>query len=188
MAKLIVFNNVSLDGYFTDRNNQMNWAHNSAPDKEWDLFVQGNASGEGVLVFGRKTYELMAGYWPTPAAARNDPVVAEEMNKRLKIVFSRTLNEAAWANTRLVKGGLAEEIRALKAGPGAGMAILGSGSIVAQLAPEGLIDEYQIVVTPVVLGAGRTMFDGLPKPLPMKLVRSRAFANGNVFMSYVPAV
>jgi dihydrofolate reductase len=157
------------------------------PDEEWDKFVNGNASGEGVLVFGRKTYELMAGYWPTPAAARDNPVVAEGMNRRTKIVFSRTLNEAGWANTRIVKGGLAEEIRALKTGPGAGMAILGSGSIVAQLAAEGLIDEYQIVVTPVVLGAGRTMFDGLPKPLPMKLVRSRVFANGNVFMSYVPA-
>ncbi len=67
------------------------------------------------------------------------------------------------------------------------MAILGSGSIVAQLAREGLIDEYQIVVTPVVLGAGRTMFDGLPEPMPMKLVRSRAFSNGNIFMSYMPA-
>ncbi len=138
-------------------------------------------------MFGRKTYELMAGYWPTPMAARNDPVLAERMNAHSKIVFSRTLKQAAWANTRLVKDGLAEEIRALKAGPGKDMAILGSGSIVAQLAREGLIDEYQIVVTPVVLGAGRTMFDGLPKAMPMKLVRSRVFANGNVWMCYVPA-
>ncbi len=80
MAKLIVFNNVSLDGYFTDRNNRMDWAHNIVPDKEWDKFVEGNASGGGLLVFGRKTYELMAGYWPTPAAARANPVVSERMN------------------------------------------------------------------------------------------------------------
>jgi dihydrofolate reductase len=188
MANLIVFNSISLDGYFTDRDNRMNWAHNPAPDKEWDTFVEGNASGGGVLVFGRITYELMASYWPTPAAARNDPVVAERMNKLPKIVFSRTLTEAAWKHTRLVKDGLVEEIRKRKAGKGEDMAILGSGSIVAQLAREGLIDEYQIVVTPVVLGGGRTMFDGIRKPLPMKLVNSRTFGNGNILMSYVPAV
>jgi dihydrofolate reductase len=187
MARLTVFNSVSLDGYFTDRNNQMNWAHNPVPDKEWDNFVEGNAGGGGVLVFGRITYELMASYWPAPAAARNDPVVAERMNHLPKIVFSRTLKQAAWDHTRLVKEGLVEEIRVLKAGPGKDMAILGSGSIVAQLAQEGLIDEYQIVAIPVILGAGRTMFDGIGKPVPMKLVKSRAFTNGNVLMCYAPA-
>jgi len=187
MRKLSVFNNISLDGYFTDRDNRMDWAHNPVPDKEWDEFVEGNAGGGGALVFGRITYELMAAYWPTPTAARNNPVVAKRMNKLEKIVFSRTLKEAVWENTRLVKDGLAQEIRALKAGPGKDLAVLGSGSVVSQLAREGLIDEYQIVVTPVVLGGGRTMFDRLEKPLPMKFVRSRVFPNGNVFISYVPA-
>jgi dihydrofolate reductase len=188
MAKLAVFNSISLDGFFTDRNGQMSWAHNTTPDGEWDKFVEENAGGGGVLVFGRITYELMAGYWPTPAAARANPFVAERLNKLPKIVFSRTLKKAAWENTRLAKDSLAEEIRALKAGPGKDLTILGSGRIVAQLASEGLIDEYQIVVTPVVLGAGRTMFDGISVPMPMRLVKSRTFANGNVFSHYVPAV
>jgi dihydrofolate reductase len=186
MAKITVFNSISLDGFFTDRNGQMSWAYNAAPDEEWEKFVEENAGG-GVLVFGRITYELMASYWPTPAAARNAPVVAERMNHLSKVVFSRTLMDAPWENTRLVTDGLADEIRRLKAAAGEDMTILGSGTIVSQLAQEGLIDEYQIVVTPVVLGRGRTMFDGLPKPLPMKLVRSRVFMNGNVYMSYVPA-
>ncbi|MGB7537962.1 MAG: dihydrofolate reductase family protein [Anaerolineales bacterium] len=187
MPRLIVFNSISLDGYFTDRDNRMNWAHNPVPDKQWDTFVEGNAGGGGVLVFGRITYELMASYWPTPVAALNDPVVAERMNNLTKIVFSRTLKEATWNNSRLVKHGLAEEIRRLKAAAGEDLTILGSGRIVSQLAQEGLIDQYQIVVTPVVLGGGRTMFDGIRKPLPMKRIDSRVFGNGNVLMSYVPA-
>ncbi len=187
LSKLIVFNSVSLDGYFTDRNGDMNWVHNPAQDEEWDAFVAGNAGGGGVLVFGRITYELMAGYWPTPIAARNDPIVAERMNNLSKIVFSRTLRQAPWSNTRLVKDGLAEEIRALKGGSGKDMAILGNGSIISQLTQEHLIDEYQIVVTPVVLGAGRTIFEGISGRLPMKLIKTRAFRNGNVLLQYVPA-
>ncbi len=186
MQNLIVFNNISLDGYFTDRNGGLDWARNSVSDKEWDAYVAGNASGGGTLVFGRVTYQLMASYWPTPQAARTDPVMAERMNKHPKVVFSRSLKEATWANTRLVKDGLAEEIRALKSGSGPGMAILGSGSIVSQLARERLIDQYQIVVTPVALGGGRTMFEGIPSPLGLKLTATRVFANGNVVLTYVP--
>jgi dihydrofolate reductase len=186
MRSLIVFNSISLDGYFTDRKGQMNWAYNPIPDPEWDAFVAGNASGGGMLVFGRVTYELMAGYWPTPPAVRNNPIVAERMNNLPKVVFSRTLKEAAWTNTRLVKDGLAEEIRALKNDSGPGMAILGSGSIVSQLARERLIDEYQFVVTPFALGGGRTMFEGIPSPLGLKLTATRVFSNGNVVLIYKP--
>ena len=103
MRKLVVFNSTSLDGYFTDANGDMSFAHHKEGDAEWDAFVAGNASGGGVLLFGRKTYELMAGFWPTPAAAQMMPVVAERMNNLPKVVFSRTLDKAAWANTKLVK-------------------------------------------------------------------------------------
>jgi dihydrofolate reductase len=188
MGRLIVFNQASLDGYFVDGRGDMNWARNLTPDAEWDAFVEGNARGGGILVFGRITYELMAGYWPTPAAARQLPVVAERMNALQKIVFSRSLKEASWSNTRLVKEGMAAEIRKLKAEPGSGMAIMGSGSVVAQLADEGLIDEYQIVVVPVALGAGRTMFEGVKKPIRLRRTSSRSFANGNVVLCYEPGV
>ena len=187
MRRLIVFNNVTLDGYFVDPNGDMRWAHSGNDDAEWNAFVAGNASGGGELLFGRITYELMAGYWPTPLAMKNDPIVAEGMNRMPKVVFSRTLDRASWSNTKLLKGDIAAEIRKMKNKPGPGMAILGSGSIVAQLAPEGLIDEYQVVVNPVVLGKGRTMFDGIKERLNLKLTKTRAFGNGKVFLCYEPA-
>ncbi len=185
MRKLIVFNNVSLDGYFVDAEGDMSWAHKQ--DAEWSAFVSENARGGGVLLFGRKTYELMAGYWPTPMAMQNSPDVAEGMNNFSKVVFSRTLDKASWKNTRLVKDDLATEVRKMKSQDGEGMAILGSGSIVAQLASEGLIDEYQIALSPVVLGKGRTMFEGLKNRLNLKLMKTRAFTNGNVMLWYEAA-
>lgn len=184
MRKLAVFNQVSLDGYFTDANNDLGWAHRPRDDDEWNAFVSGNAQGGGTLVFGRVTYELMIKYWPTPAAMKNDPVVAEGMNKREKLVFSRTLDQASWKNTRVLNGDPAAEIKKLKQEPGSDMVILGSGSIVAQLAPTGLIDEYQLVVNPLVLGKGRTLFEGLKDKLSLKLTRSRSFNNGNVLLCY----
>jgi len=186
MRKLVVFNHVSLDGYFVDSNGDMSWAKADHQDPEWDAFVAGNASGGGVLVFGRITYELMASFWPTPFAIESMPAIAEGMNRMPKVVFSRTLEQASWSNTKLVKGDLAAEMRKMKQEPGEGMAILGSGSIVSQLAQEGLIDEYQIVVNPVVLGAGRTMFEGVKEKLPLKLTKTRAFGNGNVLLRYEP--
>jgi len=161
MRRLIVFNHVSLDGYFTDANNEMSFAQNPVPDGEWDAFVAANAGGGGVLVFGRRTYELMAGFWPTPFATEQMPEVARQMNNLPKVVFSSTLGQASWNNTRLVKGDPASEIRRMKQEEGEDMVIFGSVSIVSQLAQEGLIDEYQIVVDPVALDQGRTMFEGL---------------------------
>lgn len=186
MRKLIVFNHISLDGYFVDKNGDMSWAKADHEDAEWNAFVAGNASGGGVLVFGRITYEMMASFWPTPFAIETMPGVAEGMNSMPKVVFSRTLDQASWNNTTLAPGDLAAEMRKMKQEPGEGMAILGSGSIVSQLAQEGLIDEYQIVINPVVLGNGRTMFDGVKEKLSLKLTTTRAFGNGNVLLVYAP--
>jgi dihydrofolate reductase len=184
MRKLAVFNSVTLDGYFTGRNGDLSWAKGGSDDAEWNSFVAENAKGGGVLVFGRVTYEMMSSYWPTPSAIRSNPAVAERMNALPKVVFSRTLEKAAWNNTRLVNGDPAAEMRTMKEESGEDMVILGSGSIVARLAQEGLIDEYQLVVTPVVLGEGRTMFEGVRRKLTLKLTRSRTFGNGRVFLSY----
>jgi dihydrofolate reductase len=184
MRRLLVFNQVTLDGYFTDRNGDMSWAHKDDP--EWNAFVADNAKGGGMLLFGRITYELMASFWPTPRASESFPIVAERMNNLPKVVFSRTLDKASWNNTKLVKSGMAAEIRKMKKEPGADMAIMGSGSIVSQLTPEGLIDEFQIVVNPIVLGKGRTMFDGVKDKLTLKRTRTRTFGNGNVLLCYEP--
>lgn len=182
MRTVTVFNSVTLDGYFTDAKGDMSWAHKDDP--EWNAFVADNARGGGELLFGRVTYDLMAGFWPTPQAFETAPVVAERMNSLPKIVFSRTLDRAPWNNTRLVKGDPATEVRRMKQEPGNDMVIMGSGSIVAQLAQAGLIDEYQIALNPIALGKGRTMFDGVTRRLPLRLTKSRAFGNGNVFLCY----
>jgi dihydrofolate reductase len=185
MRKLIAFEQVSLDGYFVDGKGDMSWAHKRDP--EWNEFAGSNAGGDGALVFGRVTYEMMASFWPTPAAMQSMPAVAEGMNKLPKLVFSRTLNAVSWQNTTLVKGDLVTEMRRLKSQAGPGMAILGSGSIVSPLAQAGLIDELQIVVNPIVLGSGRTLFEGAKDKIGLKLKKSRAFSNGNMVLYYEPA-
>ncbi|MGA2615782.1 MAG: dihydrofolate reductase family protein [Spirochaetia bacterium] len=184
MRKLIVFNSVTLDGYFAGANGDISWTHTQ--DAEFQKFVEGNASGGGELLFGRITYDLMAGYWPTPLAKQNNPVVAEGMNSLPKVVFSRTMDEASWKNTKLVKTDMPGTVRKMKKEPGNPLVILGSGSIVAQLAQERLIDEYQFVMIPVALGKGRTMFDGMKEKLTLGLKSSRTFKNGNVFLCYEP--
>jgi dihydrofolate reductase len=177
---------VSLDGYFTDATDDMSFAHNSNPDAEWDAFVDGNASGGGMLLFGRITYQLMEGYWPTPLATAQMPLVAERMNNLPKVVFSRTLEKVSWNNTKLLKRDLIGETRRMKHEQGGDIAILGSGSVISQLTRQGLIDEYQFVLVPVVLGAGRTMFEGVNEKLSLKLVKTRPFSNGNVLLCYEP--
>lgn len=184
MRKLVVFNMVSLDGYFVDAAGDMSWAHKH--DDEWNTFVSGNASGNGMLLFGRVTYDMMAGYWPSPMALQNSPVVAKGMNEMPKIVFSRTLDKAAWNNTTLLKGDLAAEVKKLKAAPGPDMVILGSGNIISQLAQLNLIDEFQLAISPIVLGKGRTLFESVTKRLSLKLTNSRTFGNGTVFVCYRP--
>ena len=185
MRKLTVFNQVSLDGYFTDAHGDMSWAHRSDP--EWDAFAQSNATGGGTLLFGRITYEQMASFWPTAQAKQMMPVVADAMNTLPKVVFSRTLNKATWANTALVRTDLVEAVRGLKQAAGSDLVILGSGTIVSQLAQAGLVDVFQVVLNPLVLGQGRTMFEGVDHRLPLKLTDTRRFTNGNVVLSYEPA-
>jgi dihydrofolate reductase len=187
MRKLIAFNHVTLDGYFVGPNGNFSWAHAGNDDPEYAQFVAENASGGGQLLFGRITYELMASYWPTPIADQHNPAVAKGMNGMSKVVFSRTLTEPSWNNTKLVKGDLVSEIRKMKSETGPGMAILGSGSIISLLAPEHVIDEYQMIVDPVALGKGRSMFDGMKAPLNLKLAKTRTFGNGKVYLCYQPA-
>jgi dihydrofolate reductase len=186
MRRLVAFTQVTLDGHFAGPNGDIGWAHREDEDGEWNTFVADNAKGGGQLLFGRVTYEMMAAFWPTPSAIESDPIVAERMNSLPKIVFSRTLERASWNNTTLVKGDLATAVRKLKQEPGQQMVLLGSGSIVSQLAQEGLIDEYQLVVNPVVLGQGKALFSGLKERLSLRPTMARTFRNGNVLLGYQP--
>ena len=182
MRKLTVYDQITLDGRFTDADGDMSWAHKSDP--EWNDYVNANAAGGGVLVFGRRTYEMMASYWPTPMAKKNAPLVAERMNALPKVVFSRTLTAATWSNTTLAKRELTEEVRALKSQEGPPLVVMGSGTLVTQLSDARLVDEYTLIVNPIVLGKGRSPFDGLAQRLPLKLATTRAFENGNVALTY----
>jgi dihydrofolate reductase len=187
MRKITVFNHVSLDGYFTGVNGDMSWAHKNSDDPEYAKWVEGNAGGESLFLFGRVTYEMMASYWPTPMAKQQNPKVADAMNKSPKVVFSETLENASWNNTKLFKGGLIPEVKKLKSESGPDILIFGSGKIISQLASEKLIDSYMIVVNPLVLGKGRTMFEGIPEMQDLKLTNSKSFKIGKVVLSFEPA-
>jgi dihydrofolate reductase len=181
MRKLTVFNHVSLDGYIADADGDMSWAHKSDP--EWNKFAASNAKGGGELVFGRVTYDQMAGWWPTPQAMKALPAVATQMNALPKIVFSRSMTEATWENTQLIKSNPVAAMRRLKKKAGRDLVIFGSGSIVALMTDARLIDAYDLVVNPIVLGSGKPLFDDVHK-LPLKLRKTRSFKNGNVVLSY----
>ena len=130
--------------FYSGPDDDISWAH--ATDKEFQSFTEENAGSGGALLFGRKTYEMMIRYWPTPQAAKENPIVAERMNSLPKFVFSRILSKADWQNTNVLKGELESEVRKLKEVSWSEIVILGSGSIVTQLVSKRLIDRFQIVI------------------------------------------
>ena len=183
MRRLTVFNLMSLDGYIAGAGGDISW-HNV--DEEFQELAKAASNSGNTLLFGRVTYQLMSSYWPTSEAIKNDPVVARGMNSAEKIVFSRTLDKVGWNNTRLVTGDMVSEVRRLKQGSGKGLTVLGSGSIISQLAQERMIDEFEILLNPVVLGQGKTMFEGLADRFSLKLIKARTFGNGNILLNYEP--
>lgn len=183
MAKLIIFNFTTLNGYFKGPDNDTSWHKHGVEEGKYAADAMN--SGEVILLFGRITYQMMASYWPTPMALESAPDVANGMNKTQKIVFSRTLKKADWQNTRLVKTDVVEEIKKLKKGD-TDMTVLGSGSLVTQLADAGLIDEYQFMIDPVALGNGTPTFQGLRMPLNLKLTKTQTFKSGVVLLCYAP--
>lgn len=183
MRKLFSFNMVTLDGFFEGPNQDIDW-HNV--DDEFNVFAAEQLSELDMIVFGRVTYEGMASYWPTPMAIEDDPVIAEKMNSMPKIVISRTLNRADWNNTRLITDNIAEEITQLKQQPGKDMAIFGSANLTAALMRLHVVDEFRLMVNPVVLGRGTPLFQRIDQPIGLKLIASRAFGSGNVLLCYQP--
>ena len=155
-------------------------------DEEFNQYAVEQFTTIDTLLFGRTTYLLMAGFWPTPAAIEEDPHIAKLMNETAKIVFSRTLESADWQKTTLIKGDAVEEVKKLKQLPGRDMMIFGSGQLVSSLAQAGLIDEYRLMVNPVVLGSGNPLFSGIKERLHLKLMDTQSFRSGNVLLTYEP--
>jgi dihydrofolate reductase len=183
MRKVLFFMLISVNGYFEGPDRNINW-HNV--DEEFNEFAVEQLNTVDTLLFGRTTYELMAGYWPTPAAIAADPVTAEKMNSLPKIVFSKTLSKVEWQNTRLIKEDYIKEISKLKQQPGRDLIIFGSSDLAVTFMEHNLIDEYRIMVNPVVLGGGKPLFKGIKNKLNLKLIRTKTFKSGNVLLYYGP--
>jgi dihydrofolate reductase len=182
MRKVIVWNMVTLDGYFEGPKPwEIDW-HEYVWGEELERFSLNQAQEVGTLLFGRKTYEGMAGYWQT---ATGD--VAEFMNSIPKVVFSNTLETAGWSNTRLVKGSAEEEVARLKQEPGKDLFIFGSANLIGSLTKQGLIDEYRIGLNPLVLGGGTPMFKPSEGRMRLKLLEARPMQSGVVLLRYARA-
>lgn len=174
---------MSVDGFFEGLNKEIDW-HNV--DDEFNDFAIEQLGNAALLIFGRVTYKLMADYWPTPDAIKNDSVVAEKMNSIRKIVFSRTLEKADWNNTTLIREDPAKECRRLKERNERDIYLFGSANLAAALRNAGVIDEYRIMLNPVILGNGSALFKPSLTRLKLKLTNSRTFKSGNVLLYYEP--
>lgn len=179
MRKLIVWNMVTLDGYFEGPKPwEIDW-HEYVWGEELERFSLDQAQEVGALLFGRVTYEGMASYWSTATGE-----IAEFMNSIPKVVFSNTLETAEWNNTRLMTGRAEEEVARLKQEPGKDLFIFGSGNLTGSLTSHGLVDEYRIGLNPLVLGGGTPMFKPSDQRMRLKLLEARPLQSGIVLLRY----
>jgi dihydrofolate reductase len=183
MRKLFLFMLTSLDGYFEDDRQSLDW-HNV--DNEVGQFITQQLATVDTILFGRKTYEMMAAYWPTEASIQDDPVVAERMNNIPKLMFSKSLKTVAWQNTRIIHNNEIGEVLNLKHSEGNAIAVFGSSDLGVMLLQAGLLDEIRVLVNPLLLGAGKSLFAGLEQRVNLTLLGSRIFDNGNVLLTYNP--
>lgn len=197
MRRIVMFNRVTADGYFAGPDGNLDWV---VPDQDLDRSAAEaiERSGTDTILFGRRTYELFEAFWPhalddSPTspdphdAGRLSPemrAMAIMLNETPKLVFSRTLKEVTWKNSRLLHTLDPREIEVMKRQPGKDMIIFGSGSIVSQLTQHGLIDEYQFVVNPILLGNGRPLLSGVSTSLKLELQEAKKYSSGNVMLRY----
>src|SRR5258708_4093910 len=154
MKKIIVQEMVTVNGFFAGPKGEIDWHNVNA---EFNDVAIAFLDTVDTLLFGHITYDLMAGYWPSPVVIKDDPIVAGKMNSLKKIVFSKTLETAGWNNSTIVSTIDRSTIQKLKQSEGKDMAVFGSGMIVTALTDLGLVDEYRLIVNPVVLKDGKTL-------------------------------
>ena len=182
MRKIILFNLITLDGYFEGPGDDISW-HNV--DEEFNEFAIEQLNAADTLLFGRKTYQLMESYWPTSEAIKNDPIVAGIMNRFDKIVFSKTLEKADWNNTKLIRENPVEQVRKLRSEQGKDVFIFGSADLCTTFIQHNLIDEFRIMINPVILGKGNSLFKNIEQKIELKLLKTKVFGNGNVLLYYI---
>lgn len=173
---------VSVDGYFEGPDHDISW-HNV--DAEFNVFANEQLEESGALLFGRTTYELMASYWPTPGAAVT--ATGKLMNEMSKYVASHEPFKSSWGGTTVLSGDAIGEIKKLKEQPGKDIAMMGSNNLCISLMEAGLVDEFRIMVNPIALGKGSSLFVGLSETTKLKLIKSRSFKSGNVLQYYINA-
>ena len=193
-----MFNRVTADGFFAGADGNLDWV---VPDREIDRKAIKSMGQFDTVLFGRRTYELFESFWPhaldsspTSPDPHNNRELSPEMrsmavflNEASKIVFSKTMKEAKWSNAQLKRSFDPNEIEELKKGPGKDMLVFGSGSIISQLTVNRLIDEYQFVVSPILIGNGKSMMGGVASRLSLELQDAERFPSGNVMLRYARA-
>jgi dihydrofolate reductase len=177
MRKVIVSNVVSLDGFFEGPGKELDWV---VTDEEFFEYAREMLRQADTLLFGRATYQHMANYWPSAPADE----IADQMNNLPKIVFSKTLQKADWNNSRLVGNNIQEEVSQLKNQPGKDMVVLGSANLASFLLQLGLVDEYRVILNPILIGGGNLLFQGIKERLRLKLLRTKLFGSGVVVLYY----
>jgi len=195
--KIVVFDRISADGYFSAANGALDWA---VPDADLDKGAAGKLGDSDAMLFGRRTFDMFESFWPNvlkdPATApdphspgRHTPemrALAVWINAAKKIVFSTTRKKVSWTNSELRRDIVPREIEALKSQPGKTIMLFGSGTVASRLSELGLIDEYQFVVCPVFLGGGRPLVSGMSRRLSLELLEARPFTSGNVMLRFTP--
>lgn len=187
MRKIVVFNLITLDGFFAGEDGNIDW-HNV--DDEFNKFAIEQTAEFGGIIFGKTTYKMFEEYWPgeltNPNTSEDDRKIAQMIDDVWKFVYSKSLKEVTWKNTNLLHKIDPEEVRKWKEYDGKDLAIFGSGEIVQQFTNLGLIDEYRLMVNPVILGKGKPLFANVNEMHKLKLTNSREFKNGNVLLTYQP--
>jgi dihydrofolate reductase len=184
MRTLASFIFISLDGFYEGPDGELDWP---VVDEDFNDFAVRQLDGADILGFGRATYEHMAAWWPTEQAMANDPAITSRMNEKDKLVFSTTLTDASWSGTTVVRGEATEHLPAIKAAAGQELLVIGSAHLTANLAEAGLLDELRIMICPIVLGQGRSLFEDLKNRVSLTLLRVRQFDSGNLVLTYRPS-
>jgi len=188
MRKLIVSEFLTLDGVMEDPGGAEGFVHGGwsfkFPDPAGMKFKLDEILACDAMLLGRVTYQAFAAAWPS----RTDEAgFADKMNGMAKYVVSATLGELEWANSQRISGDVAAEVARLKEQPGGDILIAGSATLVQGLMPHGLIDEYRLMVHPIVLGSGRRLFGGGDDTTVLRLVDAQPLASGSVILTYEPA-
>ena len=193
--RLVVVEFLTMDGYMVGPDEDMSWvAEGFDPQMQEDIADDVDRLF-GTFVFGRVTFDIFVDYWPhavpyedgdalAPAEGREDPRIIRALNDRPKVVFSTTLGDPGWAGTRVVAGGLTDEIRRLKAEPGRDICVQGSASVVEAAAAADLVDEYRLYLHPVLLGAGKPLFAPGHDRTDLDLTHLARYDNGVVAVVY----